>query len=108
MDCTGHVVPGALMSILGTTLLDEIVLREQIIEPDKVLKRLNKKLISSLRQKEVSTVIMDGIEGSVIQYNPSSRLLKYSGLNNPLILVRNNSIIKIKPEKKSLVSMTIN
>jgi phosphoserine phosphatase RsbU/P len=102
LDCTGHGVPGALMSILGITLLNEIVLQESITEPDRILDRLKEKLIRSLGQKQGFSGIKDGIEGAVINFNPVSRILQYSGSFNPLILVRNNEIIEIKGDRVSI------
>ena len=102
MDCTGHGVPGALMSILGITLLNETVLQEHIIQPDKILNRLKEKLIKSLGQKQGFSGIKDGIEGSVINYDPKSRVLQYSGSFNPLILIRDNEIIEIKADRISI------
>jgi phosphoserine phosphatase RsbU/P len=99
MDCTGHGVPGALMSIMGITLLNEIVLHEHIIQPDKILESLRSRLLVTLGQKighEYS--IKDGMEGLVICYNPESKVLQYSGAFNPLILIRDNELIKIKAD----------
>lgn len=102
LDCTGHGVPGALMSILGITLLNEIVLQENIKEPDRILNRLKEKLIRSLGQKQGFSGVKDGIEGAVINFNPVSRILKYSGSFNPLILVRYNEVIEIKGDRISI------
>jgi len=102
MDCTGHGVPGALMSILGITLINETVLQEQIIQPDKILNRLKEKLIQALGQKEGFSGIKDGIEGSVFNYDLESRVLQYSGSFNPLILVRDNETIEIKADRISI------
>jgi phosphoserine phosphatase RsbU/P len=102
LDCTGHGVPGALMSILGITLLNEIVLQESITEPCRILNRLKEKLIRSLGQKQGFSGIKDGIEGAVINFNPVSRILQYSGSFNPLIVARNNEIIEIKGDRVSI------
>jgi CheY-like chemotaxis protein len=102
LDCTGHGVPGALMSILGITHLNEVVLQENIKEPDKILNRLKEKLIRSLGQKQGFSGVKDGIEGAVINFNPVSRILQYSGSFNPLILARNNEIIEIKGDRVSI------
>ena len=88
MDCTGHGVPGALMSILGITLLNEIVLHDHIIQPDKILESLSYKDHScSWAKKRDRAIIKDGIEGSVICFDPGSDKLLYSGSFNPLILI---------------------
>jgi len=99
MDCTGHGVPGALMSILGITLLNEIVLHDHIIQPDKILESLRSKIINALGQKKGNDYIKDGIEGSVISFDPESKKLLYSGAYNPLILIHADEIFDIKADR---------
>jgi sigma-B regulation protein RsbU (phosphoserine phosphatase) len=62
MDCTGHGVPGALMSILGITLLNETVINDHVIQPDKILESLRLKIINAMSQKKGFGHIKDGIE----------------------------------------------
>jgi serine phosphatase RsbU (regulator of sigma subunit) len=99
MDCTGHGVPGALMSILGITLLNETVLHDHIIQPDKILESLRSKIINALSQKKGYGHIKDGIEGSVICFDTESKKLQYSGSFNPLILIHKNEIFDIKADR---------
>jgi len=99
MDCTGHGVPGALMSILGITLLNEIVLHDHIIQPDKILESLRYKIIRALGQNKGIGNIKDGIEGSVIWFDPKSNKLLYSGAFNPPILIHNDEIFEIKADR---------
>jgi phosphoserine phosphatase RsbU/P len=99
MDCTGHGVPGALMSILGITLLNETVLHDHIIQPDKILESLRYKIIRALGQNKGIGNIKDGIEGSVIWFDPKSNKLLYSGAFNPLILIHNGEIFEIKADR---------
>jgi serine phosphatase RsbU (regulator of sigma subunit) len=99
MDCTGHGVPGALMSILGITLLNEIVLHDHIIQPDKILESLRYKIIQALGQKKGIGNIKDGIEGSVIYFDSGSNKLQYSGSFNPLILIHKDEIFDIKADR---------
>jgi sigma-B regulation protein RsbU (phosphoserine phosphatase) len=99
MDCTGHGVPGALMSILGITLLNETVINDHVIQPDKILESLRLKIINALSQKKGFGHIKDGIEGSVICFDIDSKKLLYSGSFNPLILIHNDNIIVIKANR---------
>ena len=62
--------PGALMSILGATLLNDIIIHEEIFLPDKILENLRQKLILTLGQNKDHVCVKDGIEGTVISYNP--------------------------------------
>ncbi|MGA2408263.1 MAG: response regulator [Bacteroidales bacterium] len=99
MDCTGHGVPGALMSILGITLLNETVLHDHIIQPDKILESLRYEIIQALGQKKGIGNIKDGIEGSVICFDSGSKKLQYSGSFNPLILIHKDEIFDIKADR---------
>ncbi len=99
MDCTGHGVPGALMSILGITLLNETVLHDHITRPDKILESLRSKLIHALGQKMESGFIKDGIEGSIICFDPGSNNLQYSGSYNPMIHIHADEIFVTKANR---------
>jgi phosphoserine phosphatase RsbU/P len=99
MDCTGHGVPGALMSILGTTLLNETITQENVLRPDKILESLRKKLIRSLGQNQVTISVKDGIEGSVVNYNHESGVLLFAGTLNPIIHISDNKMNEIKADR---------
>jgi phosphoserine phosphatase RsbU/P len=99
MDSTGHGVPGALMSILGMTLLNEIVVHDRILNPNVILECLRTRLISTLGQNQEVAKIKDGIEGSIISYNSSKMTLNYSGAFNPLLYVHNNEMKKINGDR---------
>jgi serine phosphatase RsbU (regulator of sigma subunit) len=99
MDCTGHGVPGALMSILGNTLLNEIILGDHIQQPDQILNCLKSRIISTLGPKRERHQVKDGIDGSVICIDPGSDKIQYSGAFNPLILIHENQIIEIKADR---------
>jgi phosphoserine phosphatase RsbU/P len=99
MDCTGHGVPGALMSVLGSTLLNEIVFHNGVFEPDLILESLRAGLIKALGQDQQQMKIKDGIDGSVISYSPVDGILKYSGAFNPLLYIHNDVMNKIHADR---------
>ena len=101
-DCSGHGIPGAFMSILGVTLLNETVIREKITDPNLILNRLREKVIEALGQKGTFSEVRDGMDGSVISYDLLSRNLVYSGSYNPMYLIRDNKIIEFKGDKMPL------
>jgi CheY-like chemotaxis protein len=101
-DCTGHGIPGAFMSILGITLLNETVIREKINEPHLILNRLREKIIEALGQKGISLEVRDGMDGSLISFDLTSRKLVYSGAYNPIYLIRDNKIIELKGDRMPL------
>jgi DNA-binding response OmpR family regulator len=92
MDCTGHGVPGALMSILASTLLNETVIHDKITQPDIILENLRLKVIKALGQKNGHGRVKDAIEGCVFCFDPQSNILQYAGSFNPLILINGEEI----------------
>ncbi|MFW5886694.1 MAG: YfiR/HmsC family protein [Bacteroidota bacterium] len=98
-DCTGHGVPGAFMSMLGISLLNEIVINEEIIQPDKILNELRKKVILSLQQFDKKSKIKDGMDITICLIDRTNNKLYFSGANNPLFLFRNNELTVIKGDK---------
>jgi serine phosphatase RsbU (regulator of sigma subunit) len=101
-DCTGHGVPGAFMTLLGCTYLDEIVNDFAVLQPNRILGELNAKLNSVLRNNSEIEDIRDGMDIAVITYIESENKLFYSGANIPIYLIRNNEIRIIKPTKGGL------
>ncbi len=77
-DCTGHGVPGAMMSIVGHGILNEIVENEALKDPAEILRRLNKEVIKSLRQKSKNTT-SDGMDISLAHINLETMEITYSG-----------------------------
>lgn len=95
IDCTGHGVPGAFMSMIGYTLLNQIVNEQQITEPKDILNKLRDEIISALKQSEEGSSQKDGMDLSLIAYHPDSNTIKFAGANNPLYIIRSeeNDII---------------
>lgn len=93
-DCTGHGVPGAFMSMLGITLLNEIVMREKVTDPDKILNELRRKLIAALTsQHDESHDLSDGMDIAVVSINESNNTMAFSGAYNPLLLCRDGKLV---------------
>ncbi len=100
-DCTGHGVPGAFMSMLGVSFLNEIIAKDNILQADHVLNELRDYVIKSLQQKGISGEQKDGMDISFIVYDTLTNILQYSGANSPLYIVSNdsNELTEIKPDK---------
>ena len=97
-DCTGHGVPGAFMSMLGVTFLNEIVNSKRTTKPGEILNMLREKVIKSLNQK-YDNPLRDGMDISVINYNFKTRQVSFAGANNPLFLIHNGELIEVKADK---------
>lgn len=89
VDCTGHGVPGAFMSMIGNSLLNEIVLEKQMTEPAKILSLLNEKVIDSLRQEETEN--NDGMDVCFISIDLISNAITFSGAKRPLFIFKNKT-----------------
>ncbi len=96
-DCTGHGVPGAFMSMLGISLLNEVVKREQITQPDKILKVLKENLINALQQEDEANEVRDGmVVGICAIYQSKTDIinntstLEFAGSQTPCYIVKRN------------------
>jgi serine phosphatase RsbU (regulator of sigma subunit) len=92
-DCTGHGVPGALMSMLGISFLEEIVNFRKIIESGQILNELRKEVQRALHQKGAREEQKDGMDISLCVIDRSKNVIQYSGAYNNLYLVRNDELI---------------
>jgi len=97
-DCTGHGVPGAFMSMLGITLLNEIVNNQHCMESHQILNRLKNEIITALRQEGSSDSTSDGMDMAICVYDPSTSTLQYAGGFNPLVLIRNGELKRYEPD----------
>ena len=83
-DCTGHGVPGAFMSMIGTSLLNEIIIEKGIKDTDKVLYEMRAQIIKSLGQEEEGAQ-KDGMDISLCKLNMKNKTVEFSGAHNSLI-----------------------
>jgi len=98
VDCTGHGVPGAFMSIIGHNSLTKIVREYGITRPAAILDQLNLEVTRSLLQRG-DEVINDGMDLALVAYDKKHRKLEYAGAYNPLVIVRDGEIITIKGDR---------
>jgi len=96
-DCTGHGVAGALMSMIGISLLNQLVNEKGITNPATILQQLHVMVIAALKQDENNT--NDGMDICICAFDQASRKLKFAGANRPLWLLRNNEMIEYPPNK---------
>lgn len=84
VDCTGHGVPGAFMSLLGSTFLDQVLIEYKEATPALILNELDKKLHKAFKKKEEENRIGDGMDAMVLRINKDSSEFMFSGANRPL------------------------
>jgi serine phosphatase RsbU (regulator of sigma subunit) len=98
-DCTGHGVPGAFMSMLGVSFLNEIVINKHIHKPDLILNALRDNIVNSLKQVEAQSGVKDGMDISVCALDVKTGVLEWAGANNPLFLIQNGELNHVKADK---------
>ncbi len=99
-DCTGHGVPGAMMSIVGHSLLNEIVENENITDPATILERLNTEIIRSLRQK-TNADSSDGMDVSITKINVKTRTVVFAGAYQPIYWI-NGKLNVLKGDRQPI------
>ena len=102
VDCTGHGVPGALMSMIGNTLLNDIVTKSKNLNPGEILNQLNKGIVRTLKQKGNNVLSQDGMDIALCEINLNTLLLKFSGAQRPLYLIREANLIIAKGDSFSI------
>lgn len=100
-DCTGHGVPGAFVSMLGISLLNEIISRKQITKASQVLDVLRDELKKSLQQ-EANSLQKDGMDISLCVLNTETNELQFSGAYNNLYIIRNKELIVYKADRQPI------
>lgn len=102
-DCTGHGVPGAFVSMLGISFLNEISQRKELKTPAQMLNELRLRVKSSLHQTESNrTESKDGMDIALCMLHSETGILQYSGAYNPLYIMRNHEIIEIKATRNPI------
>lgn len=103
VDCTGHGVPGAFMSIVGYNLLNQALSVYGLNKPFLILNDLNKNISKMLHQTEEDSTVKDGMDISLISIDMNNMLLEYAGAYNPLWIVRTGpagkQLIELKGDK---------
>jgi tetratricopeptide (TPR) repeat protein len=101
VDCTGHGVPGAIMSMMGHTLLNQFVNEKGINDPAEILTLLNKEIYKSLRSQSEGWKSRDGMEAAICTYHPYDNIVEFAGARSPLFMVRPNRELEVVPCDRS-------
>jgi ligand-binding sensor domain-containing protein/serine phosphatase RsbU (regulator of sigma subunit) len=101
-DCTGHGVPGAFMSLLGITLLNEIVNVQGIIRSDAIVTNLRERVIQSLQQSRKDATTSDGIDIALCVLLKERNILQYTGGMNDLVYIRDGELQIVKADHLSV------
>lgn len=101
-DCTGHGVPGAFLTMLGNSFLNEINAVDVLLKPAEILNLLRKKVIVELNQTGKDGETTDGMDISLIRLNIQTKELQWAGANNSLYIIKDEVLEEIKPDKQPI------
>ena len=99
-DCTGHGVTGAFMSMIGSSVLNQIINEKGITQPSLILNNLNTGITEALKQREND--VTDGMDIALCTFDMEKLQLEFAGANRPLWIFRNGEFIEIKPDKLAI------
>jgi ligand-binding sensor domain-containing protein/serine phosphatase RsbU (regulator of sigma subunit) len=102
VDCTGHGVPGALMSMIGNALLNEIINGKGIVESDEILNHLRNDIIYALKQTDAPESQKDGMDIALCVLDKNKNLLEFSGAHNSLYHFRDDVFTEFKGDKQAI------
>ena len=102
VDCTGHGVPGAFMSIVGFNQLNYAVNVKKSRKASEILEVLNEGVAKTLRENQKESNVKDGMDMALCVIDFESKKLQFSGAINPLIMIRDGELTQIKGDKKSI------
>ncbi len=101
-DCTGHGVPGALMSMLGTSFLNQIVLEKGMTDTHVILKELHRMVLTTLNEDMEHRISKDGMDIALIRIDKTAKNVQFSGAGRPIYYLSGNKLEIIKADKMSV------
>ena len=104
-DCTGHGVPGAFMSMIGMTLLNEIFSDQEKISAGEALNRLDQGITAAFENSETES--NDGMDIALCIINPSERSIEFAGAYRPLVIISDNELVEYKATKYAIGSKDV-
>ncbi|MFI5149688.1 MAG: SpoIIE family protein phosphatase [Bacteroidia bacterium] len=104
VDCTGHGVPGAFMSLVGSTLLNQTITDPDVNSPAEALNYLNRELRRTLRREVGDNSIRDGMDMTLVAIDLENKKMQFAGANNPVFVIRKHELIELKGDKQPIGS----
>jgi serine phosphatase RsbU (regulator of sigma subunit) len=102
VDCTGHGVPGALISIIGNYLLNDLIVSKEMNEPGDILRALHFGVVSTLNQEQEDSLSNDGMDIALIKVDREAQTFEFAGAHRSLIQIKNGELEEIKGSKLSI------
>lgn len=105
-DCTGHGVPGALMSIVSMDKINQAIYEKRLTEPADILKFLNVEIKKALKQHNDESKQKDGLDISVLRFSKTKKTVVFAGANRPLFIIRDDVLTEYKSDKVAIAGFT--
>lgn len=105
-DCTGHGVPGAFMSMIGSDRLNNIVNEQKILRPGQILSELSRAIKKSLKQDGEKGSTRDGMDAAICMIDLQKKTVCYAGANRPLWIIKNGEVEEVKANKVAVAGFT--
>ena len=99
VDCTGHGVPGAFMSLVGYNGLNQAIKEHGLVRPADILGDLNRIAYETLHKDRDKFLVRDGMDMALCTLDNTSMILEYAGANSPLYIVRDGQLLQFAPDK---------
>jgi serine phosphatase RsbU (regulator of sigma subunit)/HAMP domain-containing protein len=99
VDCTGHGVPGAFMSLVGHNILKDIISNSSISKPSEIMDKLREGVLNTLHNERSGKETKDGMDMTLCAYNSKNMELQYAAAFNPLYIIRDHELIEHKANK---------
>ncbi len=99
VDCTGHGVPGALMSFIANGALKEVIIKKGVEEPSEILYALDEELFISLNKNGGDSVTNDGMDVALAVFDFATQKVQFSGAFRPMLLIRDNEVIEVEANR---------
>ncbi len=106
VDCTGHGVPGALMSMVGFNILNQALNEHGLSKPNLIMNALHKGVYRTLQQKAGEATIKDGMDISLVAIDHKKKIIEFAGAFNPVWIISDGELKETKGDKKSIGSYT--
>jgi serine phosphatase RsbU (regulator of sigma subunit)/tetratricopeptide (TPR) repeat protein len=103
-DCTGHGVPGAMMSMLGSSILNRLIVRKNMTSPGKILDALHGELLTTLNATKDTRQVNDGMDIAVLMFDPAKQEVVFASADRPVFIVKNGLLDVLRPDKVSIGS----
>ncbi|MFI5203721.1 MAG: two-component regulator propeller domain-containing protein [Flavobacteriales bacterium] len=104
-DCTGHGVPGAMMTMIGNEYLHQIVNKNLVTSPEKVLSQLDERITRSLKQTDEGVQTRDGMDIGICSMDTKTMTARFCGANIPIYVLRNGELVEYASSKYPIGGM---